>query len=148
MFETIEMAPADSILGLTVAFKADPNPKKINLGVGVYKDASGKTPVLKAVKLAEARILADENTKSYLPIDGSPAYAAAAQALLFGADHEIVTSKRAATAQTPGGTGALRVGGDFVARKFPDATVWLSDPTWPNHPNVFKASASLVAWVA
>lgn len=145
MFETIEMAPADAILGLTEAFKADPNPKKVNLGVGVYKDAAGKTPVLKAVKLAEARILAGEATKSYLPIDGSPAYASAAQALLFGADHEIVTGKRAVTAQTPGGTGALRVAGDFIARKFPNATVWLSDPTWPNHPNVFKASGLKVA---
>ena len=145
MFETIEMAPADAILGLTEAFKADPNPKKINLGVGVYKDAAGKTPVLRAVKLAEERILAEENTKSYLPIDGSPTYAAAAQALLFGPDHEIVTSQRAVTAQTPGGTGALRVAGDFVARKFPDATVWISDPTWPNHPGVFKASGLKVA---
>lgn len=140
MFETIEMAPADAILGLTEAFKADPNPKKINLGVGVYKDASGKTPVLRAVKMAEERILSGESTKSYLPIDGSPVYATAAQVLLFGADHEIIASKRAATAQTPGGTGALRVAGDFIARKFPNATVWLSDPTWPNHPNVFKAS--------
>ncbi len=81
MFETIEMAPADAILGLTDAFKADPNPKKINLGVGVYKDANGKTPVLRAVKMAEERILSGEITKSYLPIDGSPAYAAAASGL-------------------------------------------------------------------
>ena len=145
MFETIEMAPADVILGLTEAFKADPNPKKVNLGVGVYKDAAGKTPVLRAVKLAEERILAEENTKSYLPIDGSPAYAAATQTLLFGAHHEIVASKRAITAQAPGGTGALRVAGDFVARKFPDATVWISDPTWPNHPGVFQASGLKVA---
>ena len=115
MFETIEMAPADAILGLTDAFKADPNPKKINLGVGVYKDANGKTPVLRAVKMAEARILAGESTKSYLPIDGSPAYAAAVQAMLFGADHDIITSQRAATAQTPGGTGALRVAASRTA---------------------------------
>ena len=145
MFETIEMAPADAILGLTVAFKADTNPKKINLGVGVYKDAAGTTPVLKAVKLAEARLLASEQSKSYLPIDGSPEYATAAQAMLFGPGHEIMANRRAVTAQTPGGTGALRVAGDFIARKFPDATVWLSDPTWPNHPNVFKASGLKVA---
>lgn len=142
MFETIEMAPRDAILGLTEAYKTDPNPNKINLGVGVYKDPAGKTPVLQSVKLAEARIYQDEVTKSYLPIDGSPAYAAATQELLFGPEHEIVSQQRAVTAQSPGGTGALRVAGDFIKRMYPEAAVWLSEPTWPNHPNVF-ASAGL-----
>jgi aspartate/tyrosine/aromatic aminotransferase len=140
MFETFTPAPPDAILGLTEAFKKDPNPKKINLGVGVYKDAQGRTPVLDSVKQAEERLLANENTKNYLSIDGSPEYAAAVQELLFGANHEIITSGRSVTAQAPGGTGALRVAADFIARMFPGARVWLSDPTWPNHPSVFKAA--------
>lgn len=144
MFEQFSPAPPDAILGLTEAFKKDPNPKKVNLGVGVYKDAGGRTPILASVKEAEARILQNEATKSYLSIDGSPEYADAVQTLLFGADHPIVTAKRAVTAQSPGGTGALRVAADFVARMFPDATVWISDPTWPNHPSIFQAAGLAV----
>ncbi|MEZ4737013.1 MAG: aromatic amino acid transaminase [Caldilineaceae bacterium] len=140
MFETFTPAPPDAILGLTEAFKKDPTPRKINLGVGVYKDAQGRTPVLDSVKRAEQRILESENTKNYLGIDGSPEYAAAVQELLFGADHEIIAGNRAVTAQAPGGTGALRVAADFIARMFPGKRVWLSDPTWPNHPSVFKAA--------
>jgi aspartate/tyrosine/aromatic aminotransferase len=145
MFETITPAPADAILGLSEAFKNDPNPRKVNLTVGVYKDASGKTPILPSVRQAEARILQEEDSKSYLPIDGLPEYGIAAQKLIFGPEHEIVTSGRAVTAQTPGGTGALRVAGDFIHRMFGSATVWLSDPTWPNHPNVFKAAGLQLA---
>ena len=144
MFEKLTPAPPDSILGLTEAFKQDPNPRKINLGVGVYKDADGNTPILRTVSLAEERLLASEKTKSYLPIDGSPAFQRATQELLFGADHEIVTNKRAATAQAPGGTGALRVAADFIAATMPGATVWVSDPTWPNHPGIFKAAGLAV----
>jgi aspartate/tyrosine/aromatic aminotransferase len=145
MFETITPAPPDAILGLTVAFRNDPNPNKINLGVGVYKDAEGRTPVLHSVKRAEARILETEATKSYLDIDGSPAYAAAVQGLLFGAGHEVLASKRAVTAQAPGGTGALRVAADFIARALPGRRVWISDPTWPNHPSIFRAAGLEVA---
>ncbi|MEZ4866923.1 MAG: amino acid aminotransferase [Caldilineaceae bacterium] len=140
MFETFTPAPPDAILGLTDAFKKDSNPKKINLGVGVYKDAQGRTPVLDSVKRAEEQILQSEKSKSYLGIEGSPEYAAVVQELLFGANHEIVTSDRAVTAQSPGGTGALRVAADFIARMFPGKRVWISDPTWPNHPSVFKAA--------
>ena len=140
MFETITPAPPDAILGLTEAFRKDPNPRKINLGVGVFKDDQGRTPVLESVKRAEERLLANETTKSYLDIDGSPAYAAAVQELLFGATHEVVTSKRAVTVQAPGGTGALRVAADFLARALPGRRVWLSDPTWPNHPSIFRAA--------
>lgn len=140
MFETFTPAPPDAILGLTEAFKKDPNPKKVNLGVGVYKDAQGRTPVLDSVKRAEERLLQNESTKNYLSIDGSPEYAAAVQELLFGAGHELLTSGRAVTAQAPGGTGALRIAADFIARMFPGKRVWLSDPTWPNHPSVFKAA--------
>ena len=145
MFERITPAPPDAILGLTVAFRNDPNPNKINLGVGVYKDAQGRTPVLHSVKRAEAPILETEATKSYLDIDGSPAYAAAVQELLFGAGHEALASKRAVTAQAPGGTGALRVAADFIARVLPGRRVWISDPTWPNHPSIFRAAGLEVA---
>ena len=140
MFEAISPAPEDSILGLTEAFKKDPNPNKINLGVGVYKDGGGQTPVLSTVKEAEERLLRSEATKSYLPIDGLAAYAALSQAIVFGSEHPILSAGRAATVQTPGGTGALRVAADFVRRISPQATVWLSDPTWPNHPNVFGSA--------
>lgn len=145
MFEQITPAPPDAILGLTEAFKKDPNPNKINLGVGVYKDAEGRTPVLQSVKRAEERILKSESTKTYLAIDGSPEYAAAVQELLFGKAHEALQSKRAVTAQAPGGTGALTIAADLVARLLPKARVWLSDPTWPNHPNVFRAAGLEVA---
>jgi aspartate/tyrosine/aromatic aminotransferase len=140
MFEKFTPAPPDAILGLTEAFKQDANPNKVNLGVGIYKDAQGRTPVLKSVKQAEERLLKNENTKNYLGIDGLPEYNAAVQTLLFGSGHEVLQSQRAVTAQAPGGTGALRVAADFIARLLPGARVWLSDPTWPNHPNVFKAA--------
>ncbi|CAN5467934.1 aspartate/tyrosine/aromatic aminotransferase [soil metagenome] len=145
MFEQFTPAPPDAILGLTEAFKKDANPNKINLGVGIYKDAQGKTPILESVKRAEERILKSETTKNYLPIDGTPEYAAAVQELLFGATHEVISSQRAVTAQAPGGTGGLRVAADFIAKMMPNATVWLSDPTWPNHPSIFKAANLKVA---
>ena len=140
MFANVEPAPPDPILGLTEAFKKDQNPNKINLGVGVYKDPAGQTPVLQCVKEAESRLLRNEKTKGYLPIDGSPDYAAAVQRLIFGAESEIVLSGRAATSHTPGGTGALRVVGDYLNLCHPNATLWLSDPTWANHAKIFEAA--------
>jgi aspartate/tyrosine/aromatic aminotransferase len=140
MFQSLTPAPPDAILGLTVAYNQDPNPKKINLGVGVFKDANGVTPILESVHMAEERLLLTERSKSYLPIDGGPAYQSATQKLLFGADHDVVRGGQAVTAQTPGGTGALRVAADFIAKTMPGATVWVSDPTWPNHPGVFKSA--------
>jgi len=140
MFERIEMAPADTILGLKEAFEKDPNPNKINLSVGVYQDAKGETPVFRTVKKAEERILAEETTKSYLNIYGSEEYAAAVQKLILGEGHEVIASKKAATAHTAGGTCALRVAGDFVRTVFPTATIWISDPTWGNHTSVFQAA--------
>lgn len=140
MFESISPALPDVILGLTDAYKADPNPLKINLGVGVYKDEGGQTPILNAVKKAEARLLEKETTKSYLPIPGSEAYAAGVQELLLGADHPFISAGRIQTAHTPGGTGGLRVGGEFLKKFRPDAAVWVSSPTWANHQAVFKAS--------
>lgn len=140
MFNSLVAAPPDPILGLTEAFKKDPNPNKVNLGVGVYKDARGRTPVLASVKRAEEKLLRAEETKNYLPIEGHAEFDAATLALLFGANHALLHSGRAVTAQAPGGTGALRVAADFIASTLGAKTVWLSDPTWPNHPNVFQAA--------
>ena len=137
MFETLEKAPADPILGLTAAYNQDTNPDRINLGVGVYKDGDGNTPVFNSVQRAEARILDRQTTKDYLLISGAPEYAAAVQALLFGPEHEIVAGQLAATVHAPGGTGGLRIAGDFVHKLYPRAKVWLSDPTWANHPNIY-----------
>lgn len=140
MFESLTMAPPDPILGLNDAFRKDPNPRKVNLSVGVYKDSAGNTPILASVKEAERRLLEAETNKSYLPIEGAPAYGKAVRELLFGASHEIVTSNRAVTAHTPGGTGALRVAADFIKRKLSVPRVWFSKPTWDNHLNVFSSA--------
>lgn len=140
MFSDLPLAPPDSILGLTEAFKQDQNPHKINLSVGVYKDEQGHTPILACVKEAERRLLASETSKGYLSIEGHAEYAARVQELLFGAGHEVLTSKRGVTAQTPGGTGSLRVAADFLKKHFPRAKVWQSKPTWANHPAIFAAA--------
>jgi aspartate/tyrosine/aromatic aminotransferase len=140
MFETVKTAPPDPILGLTEAFSQDPNPDKINLSVGVYKDGSGKTPVLDTVKEAERRLLASETTKSYLPMPGDPTYGSLVQKLMLGEENSIVTDGRGATAHCPGGTGALRVAGDYIHKLHPGSALWLSDPTWANHPTVFSAA--------
>jgi aspartate/tyrosine/aromatic aminotransferase len=145
MFETVTVAPPDPILGITDAFNADPNPKKINLSVGVYKDAAGKTPVLPSVKEAEKRILTAETNKSYMPISGDPKYGKLVLELLFGADHDIVKSGRGATAHCPGGTGALRVAADYIAKLHGKPTVYVSDPTWANHNQIFEAAGLKVA---
>lgn len=144
MFESLSLAPPDAILGLGEAFKKDPNPQKINLSVGVFKDAAGNTPVLACVKEAEKRLLEGEKTKNYLSIEGLADYGKLVRELLFGTGHEILSSNRAVTAQVPGGTGGLRVAADFLGSKFPGKKVWLSQPTWPNHPNIFKAAGLAV----
>ncbi|MGF1875100.1 aspartate/tyrosine/aromatic aminotransferase [Photobacterium frigidiphilum] len=140
MFEKITAAPADPILGLTDEFKNDTRPEKINLGVGIYKDESGNTPVLATVKKAEAILLEKETTKSYLGIPGTAEYGLAVQQLLFGANATIISDKRAQTAQAPGGTGALRVAAEFIKRQLGDVKVWISNPTWANHIGVFTAA--------
>jgi aspartate/tyrosine/aromatic aminotransferase len=144
MFDTLPLAPPDSILGLTEAFNTDPNPRKINLSVGVFKDERGSTPILACVKEAERRILAAEKNKGYLPIEGHREYDGYVQALLFGAGHEIVTSGRLVTAQTPGGTGSLRVAADLLKKHFPAAKLWHSKPTWANHGAIFSAAGMKV----
>ena len=140
MFESIVPAPPDSILGLTEAWKKDPQPLKVNLGVGVYKDDQGNTPILASVKAAEAAILQSATTKSYMPIGGAPEYGKLVQDMILGAGHAVIQSARARTAHTPGGTAALRVGGDFLKKVLPQATVWVSSPTWANHKGVFGAA--------
>jgi aspartate/tyrosine/aromatic aminotransferase len=133
MFEKLEMAPADPILGLTEAYNSDPNPAKINLGVGVYKDETGVTPIMTSVHKAEKILLDTEKSKGYLPISGAPAYGKVVRELMFGADDAYP----AATAHTPGGTGALRVAAQFLKKFNPNAAVWVSDPTWANHNGIF-----------
>jgi aspartate/tyrosine/aromatic aminotransferase len=140
MLERVEAAPKDAILGLTEAFKADPRVEKINLSVGVYQDESGKTPLLECVKEAERRLAGAPTTKSYLPISGLQEYCEATAELAFGEGAEPLSRKRLAWAQTPGGTGALRVAADFIRANLPQASVWMSEPTWPNHPQIFSAA--------
>lgn len=140
MFEKVPAAPADPILGLTEEFKNDSRAHKINLGVGIYKNEDGQTPVLATVKKAEAALLESEKTKSYLTIEGTAEYGLAVQKLLFGADSNIVTNKLAKTAQAPGGTGALRVAGEFIKRELDANKIWISNPTWANHIGVFTAA--------
>ncbi|NIF60541.1 aspartate/tyrosine/aromatic aminotransferase [Enterobacter sp. Ap-916] len=140
MFENITAAPADPILGLADLFRADDRPTKINLGIGVYKDETGKTPVLTSVKKAELYLLENETTKNYLGIDGIPEFGRCTQELLFGKNNVLIADKRARTAQTPGGTGALRVAADFLAKNTSAKRVWVSNPSWPNHKSVFNAA--------
>ena len=133
-------APPDPILGLADAFRADPRPGKINLSAGVFIDETGTTPVLDTVVEAERRLAAAAGTKLYRPIDGDPAYRELVRALVLGESHEAVTSGRALATQTPGGTGGLRVAADLVRSTGGGQTIWLSEPTWPNHPQMFQAA--------
>ena len=145
MFEKISAAAPDPILGLNDEFNADTRTAKINLGVGVYKDAAGNTPILPSVKKAEAKLLEHEKTKSYLGIAGTADYALAVQKLLFGNDSLIIADKRAHTAQAPGGTGALRIAAEFIKRQIGDVTIWVSEPTWANHIGIFEAAGLKIA---
>jgi aspartate/tyrosine/aromatic aminotransferase len=140
MFERIQTAPADPILGLTEEFTRDERPNKINLSVGVFKDQNGQTPVLACVKEAEKLLLEKEASKGYKPITGDPVYGRLVRELLFDSDSDLVDSGRAATAHTPGGTGALRVVADYLKKLHPASTLWLSEPTWANHPKIFEAA--------
>ncbi len=139
LFANVEMAPRDPILGLTEAYNAEKNPAKVNLGVGVYFGDDGKIPLLAAVKQAEQARLAAQPPRGYQPIEGTPAYNGAVQGLLFGKESDIVGSGRAATFQCLGGTGALRVGADYLKALLPGSTVYISDPSWENHRQLFEA---------
>ena len=139
MFENIKAAPADPILGLGEAFKSETRANKINLGIGIYKDAQGATPIMRAVKEAETRLLVKENSKNYLGIDGIADYNQRTKELLFGADSQIIAQDRARTVQSLGGTGALRIAAEFIKRQTKAQNVWISTPTWPNHNAIFNA---------
>ncbi|MBS9404211.1 aspartate/tyrosine/aromatic aminotransferase [Halomonas sp. TRM85114] len=140
MFEHIERVPGDAILGLIEAFKKDTNPQKVDLGVGVYKDDQGKTPVMRAVKEAEALLLKNETTKTYIGSHGAPSYGEVILPMVLGEDSPVLDAKRASATQSPGGTGALRLAGDFIAKHLPGKALWVSDPTWPNHLGLFPAA--------
>jgi aromatic-amino-acid transaminase len=144
LFGAIEMAPRDPILGITEAYNADKNPGKTNLGVGVYYDDNGKVPLLECVKKAEAQLMEKLAPRTYLPIEGLAAYDKAVQELVFGADSAVITEKRAVTAQAIGGTGALKLGADFLKRFAPNAQVWISDPSWENHRALFESAGFVV----
>ena len=143
-FSAVTLAPADPILGLTEAFVADKNPKKVNLGVGVYQDGAGKVPVLSVVREAEKLWFEKEDSKSYLPIDGVVAYRKEVQELLLGVGSELIAAGRVVTAQALGGTGALKLGADFLKRFLPSSELYISSPSWENHRAVFETAGFVV----
>lgn len=140
MFEHVNAVPPDPILGIIAAYAADPNPKKIDLGIGVYRDEQGNTPILECVKKAERILDSTQTTKSYLGPPGVTGFNSAITELIFGKDSAVLAEDRVRTVQTPGGTGALRVGADLIKAVAPGATLWLSDPTWANHNAIFAAA--------
>ena len=135
MLSNLKAQPVDKILGLAAAYRADPRDTKVDLGVGVYKNAQGLTPVMRAIKVAEQRIVDEEQTKAYTGLAGDPAFSEAMAGLILGADYP---KERFAAVATPGGTGAIRQALELIQMASPDATVWLSNPTWPNHPSIMK----------
>jgi len=139
-FASVEMTPGDPILGLTEAFVADSRPGKVNLGVGIYYDESGRIPVLRAVRQVEEALAKESLPRGYLPIDGLPSYTQATQKLVFGAESPLLAAGRVATSQTVGGSGALRVGAELLKKALPKAKVAISSPSWENHRVVFNAA--------
>ncbi|MGI1677685.1 MAG: aspartate/tyrosine/aromatic aminotransferase [Cellvibrionaceae bacterium] len=133
MFQHVTPLPPDPLLGISIAFAQDNNPKKVDLGVGMYKDESGTTPIFDAVKRAEEKLIQSQGSKSYIGSAGSTQYNELMMELVFGSHHSALMEQRIATVQTPGGCGALRVAAEFIKRCRPDTTIWVSDPTWPNH---------------
>lgn len=142
-FAALESQPADAILAIITQHRADPRDNKIDLGVGVYRDSAGATPVMAAVKAAEARLLQDQTTKSYIGPDGDREYVAALAELVFSPD--VAADPRLIGLQTPGGGGALRLAGELLARARPNAKIWMSTPTWPNHPQIFSQAGLTLA---
>jgi aromatic-amino-acid transaminase len=140
LFAAVELAPRDPILGLNEQFAADPNPAKVNLGVGVYYDDNGKLPLLQCVQEAEKLMMEAPKARGYLPIDGIAAYDQAVQGLVFGADSAAVKAGRISTVQALGGTGGLKLGADFLKRLKPTAKVLISDPSWENHRALFEGA--------
>jgi aromatic-amino-acid transaminase len=144
MFEHVPAYPGDPILSLNEDFQLDPRVTKVNLSIGIYFDADGKLPMLDSVRKAEAALLGIQAPRPYLPMSGLADYRDAAQALVFGADSEVRKANRVATVQTVGGSGALKVGADFLKRYFPASQVWISDPSWENHRVVFEGAGLTV----
>jgi aspartate aminotransferase len=140
VFESLKTLPADAILGIMALFRADKDPNKVDLSVGVYQDEIGRTPVLECVKLAERELLAEQVTKTYVAIAGNPGFNRGIEELLYGKNHAALADGRVATVQAPGGSGALSVAGHLIARARPGAKVYLSDPSWPNHLPLLKLS--------
>jgi aromatic-amino-acid transaminase len=145
LFDEVALAPRDPILGLNEAFAADQRPTKVNLGMGVYSDENGKVPLLAAVRQAENSKVALNAARSYLPIDGIPGYNLAVQKLLFGEDSDLIVDGRAVTIQALGGTGALKVGADFLRQLEPHSEVHIGDPSWENHRALFEAAGFKVS---
>ena len=143
-FSHLEPYAGDPILSLNDAFQKDARKDKVNLSIGIYFDDAGRIPVLSSVKQAETQMLAEDGPKPYLPIEGSAAARSAVQGLLFGADHEALSSGRVATLQTVGSSGGLRVGADFIKRWLPGSALWVSDPTWDNHRAMFEGAGIAV----
>jgi aspartate aminotransferase len=144
-FDAIGRVPGDPILGLMEAYAQDSNPRKFDLGVGVYKDAQGLTPIPEAVKIAEARLVESQDTKTYIGGHGNPLFGKVINELVLGADSKLIAEQRAGATQTPGGTGALRLAADFIAQCLPGKGVWLSNPTWPIHETIFAAAGVKVS---
>jgi aromatic-amino-acid transaminase len=144
MFEHVEPYAGDPIFALVDAFNADKRPHKVNLSIGIYFDEAGRLPVLASVREAESRMLAAGGPKPYLPMEGAADARRAVQALLFGVQHEAITSGRVATIQSVGSSGGLKVGADFLKRWFPASEVWISDPSWDNHRSMFEGSGFTV----
>lgn len=143
-FSSLEPAPSDPILGLNEAFRNDNAPNKVNLGVGIFQDDSGRIPILGVVKEAAARWLQTEDTKTYLPIDGVAAFNTETRKLLFGADSTLLRDRRVATVQSIGGSGALKLGVELLRKLLPSSTIFISDPSWENHRVLFEAAGARV----
>jgi aromatic-amino-acid transaminase len=140
LFDRVELAPRDPILGLNEGFAAETRPSKVNLGVGVYTDESGKIPLLRAVRQAEHKLVEADQPRGYLPIDGIAAYDADVQRMLFARDSPLIGAGRLVTAQALGGTGALKIGADLLKRIAPDSKILISDPSWENHRALFEGA--------
>ncbi len=145
MFETLTALPRDAILGIMALFREDQDPGKIDLSVGVYQDESGNTPILECVRRGERQLLEAQQTKSYVAIAGNSGFNAGMEALLFGADHPALRDGRVSTVQTPGGSGGLCIAAHLLLRAQPDARVWLSDPSWPNHLPLLRLAGLTLA---
>ena len=145
MFENLRLQPPDTILGIMAMFRADPAPVKVDLSAGVFQDETGHTPVLECVRRAERRIIKAQDTKSYVAIAGNPGFIEAMEKLVFGVDHPALEAGRMASVQTPGGSGALSVLGHLISRARPTATVWLSQPSWPNHLPLLRLAGLTLA---